>query len=209
MLKHHTFNTTVEGTTRVEAFSDAVYAIIITLLVLELRVPILEVATNQDLLGVLHHLIPEFIAFIFSFFIVAIYWVNHHHFFHNIKRADGKLLWHNNFHLFWMAIVPFTTAFIGKYYESNVAVIVYSINMIMCALSIILMIRYALFSSTLLRADFTEEAKKSEFNRGMRGVYLYVFATLAAFVHVYLAIAILIITPILFVIPRVLPNQEE
>lgn len=206
---HNYTSNSVESTARVEAFTDGVFAIIATLLVLELKVPVVEVASSANLLHGLAELLPEFIAFFFSFFIIAIYWVNHHHFFHNVERADWKLLWYNNFHLFWMATIPFTTAFIGKYYDSVVAVSLYALDMAMCALSFMLMIRYVFFQSDLMEPRFSLAKKKIEYKRGMRGVYLYLFATAAAFIHVYLAIAIFIATPILFVAPRLLSNETQ
>lgn len=204
----HTDNT-IEGTVRVEAFSDGVFAIVATLLVLELRVPILEAATTSDFLRALHELAPELVAFFFSFFIIAIYWVNHHHFFHNLERADWKLLWYNNFFLFWMTTIPFVTAFIGRYYESLVPVALYAADMTMCALSIMLMIRYVFFKSNLLRPGLSHAKRKAEYRRGMWGVYLYLGAMIAAFIHVYLAIGVLIVIPILFVVPRLLSSEAE
>lgn len=87
----------VLSTSRIEAFSDAVIAIIVTLLVLELRVPDLaHHVTSQSTLQALLRLVPEFASFVLSFFIICIFWVNHHQFFHALKRADRKLLWLNN-----------------------------------------------------------------------------------------------------------------
>ena len=160
---HKHSNNSVEDTVRVEAFTDGVFAIVATLLVLELRVPVLEVVTTGGLLHGLAELLPEFVAFFFSFFVIAIYWVNHHHFFHNVARADWKLLWYNNFHLFCMATISFTTAFIGKYYDSAVAVSLYAADMAMCALSIMLMIRYVFFQSDLMEPGFSQAKKKSEY----------------------------------------------
>ena len=205
---HNHTNDAVEDTARVQAFSDGVFSIVATLLVLELKVPIVEVASASNLLHGLGELTPEFLAFFFSFFIIAIYWVNHHHFFHSVARADWKLLWYNNFHLFCMATIPFTTAFIGKYYHSVVAVSLYAADMALCALSIMLMIRYVFFKSDLMHPGYSHAKKKAEFQRGMVGVYVYLAATLAAFVHVYIALAMFIILPIFFVIPRLLSAED-
>ncbi len=207
--KHNHIGNAVEDTVRVETFSDGIYAIVATLLILGLRVPVLETATTANFLAAIKDLLPELTAFIFSFFVVAIFWVNHHHFFHNVQKTDWRLLWYNNFHLFWIATIPFTTALIGRYHTSSVPVAIYAIDMAMAALSIMLMIRYVFFKSNLMYPGFSELRKGSEFKRGMMGVYLYLAATVAAFIHVYIALAIFIITPFLFVVPRLLSNEEE
>src|SRR6185436_4774383 len=101
----------VSGTSRMEAFSDGVTAIVVTLLVFHLAVPKLHDPTSSELWHELGVLTPKFISFAVSFFTVAIFWVNHHHFMHRVTHTDWKLLWLNNLLLFWLTTVPFTTAF--------------------------------------------------------------------------------------------------
>jgi len=173
-----------------------------------LRVPILQIVNSHILLLTLRNLLPEIVAFIISFFIITIYWVNHHYFFHGVERTDWKLLWYNNHHLYWMATIPFTTALIGAYHTQPVAILVYCLDMVMSAVSIMLMIQYVFFHSKLMRLGFSEERKRKEFRRGMLGVYLYIIATLTIFINVYLTLTILIITPILFVVPRLMSGEE-
>ncbi len=209
MTTHSHEDNIVEATNRVEAFSDGVYAVLLTLLILDLRVPVVAIMNSREFVAALMHVWPTFVAFTFSFFTIAIFWVNHHHFFHNIERTDWKLLWYNNVHLFFIALIPFATAFIGKYYTSVVPVALYAIVLMFGGLSMMLMIRYVLFHSNLLYSGFSESKKKSEFKRGMIGVYLYVVAAAAAFVQVYIAIAILVATPILFVVPGLLSGEER
>src|SRR4030081_765001 len=95
-------------TSRLEAFSDGVIAIIVTIMVLELRPPVQP--TVQGLLRVA----PSLLSYLLSFLVVAIMWVNHHHMIHSVRRADARLLWSNNTLLFWMSLVPFVTAFMGN-----------------------------------------------------------------------------------------------
>src|ERR1700684_1540143 len=92
------------GTNRLEAFSDGVIAVIITIMVLELKVP------RDTTLASLRVVAPQFFSYVLSFLLVAIMWVNHHHFLNAARRADGRLLWTNNLLLFWMSLVPFVTA---------------------------------------------------------------------------------------------------
>ena len=96
------------GKTRLEAFSDGVIAIIITIMVLELKVP------HGDDLAALTPLVPVFCAYVLSFIYVGIYWSNHHHLCHAIQRVNGPVLWANLHLLFWLSLFPFTTNWMGE-----------------------------------------------------------------------------------------------
>ena len=101
-------------TSRLEAFSDGVIAIIVTIMVLELRAP------SQPTLPALWKVAPIFISYGLSFLVVAIMWVNHHHLIHAVRQVTARLLWSNLNLLFWMSLVPFVTDFLGKnYHEPN------------------------------------------------------------------------------------------
>src|SRR5581483_7930318 len=106
-------------TTRLEAFSDGVIAIIITIMVLEFRVP--EDHSLQGLLKIW----PVLFSYVLSFITVAIYWVNHHHLIHLAHYADGKILWCNMNLLFWISLFPFATAFLGESHTNRLAVMIY------------------------------------------------------------------------------------
>ena len=113
-------------TNRIEAFSDGVIAVIITIMVLELKVP--RDTTFTALLAVA----PQFLAYVLSFIVVAIMWVNHHHLLHAARHADARLLWSNNNLLFWISLVPFVTAYMGNNYRDPHAVAPYGAVMFMC-----------------------------------------------------------------------------
>lgn len=114
---------------RVEAFSDGVIAIIITIMVLELKVPHGE--SLYDLLA----LLPIFIGYILSFIYVGIYWNNHHHMFQAVQKVNGKILWANTHLLFWLSLVPFTTGWMGEHNMASGPVLLYGVNLLMCALA--------------------------------------------------------------------------
>src|SRR5512135_497848 len=99
---------------RMEAFSDGVIAIIITIMVLELKVP-----HGADL-AALRPLVPVLLSYVLSFVFVGIYWNNHHHLLHVAKRSTGRILWANLYLLFWMSLIPFATGWIGENHESAV-----------------------------------------------------------------------------------------
>lgn len=117
------------GKGRVEAFTDGVVAIIITIMVLELKVP--EGETFSALLPQW----PHFLSYVLSFVNVGLYWNNLHNMFHTVQRVDGRVLWANLNLLFWLSLMPVTTAFMGENHFAPVPVAVYGIDLILCALA--------------------------------------------------------------------------
>lgn len=114
---------------RLEAFSDGVIAIIITIMVLEIKVP--HEATIEALLK----LIPVFISYVISFIYVGIYWNNHHHLFQSVKTVDGKVMWSNLFLLFWLSLIPFASGWMGENHFQDITVPLYGIVLFGCAFS--------------------------------------------------------------------------
>src|SRR5438477_9142576 len=113
---------------RLLAFSDGVVAIIITIMVLELKVP------HEASLGALLPVMPIFLSYVLSFLYIAIYWNNHHHFFHLVHRVDGALLWANMHLLFWLSLVPFATGWMGENNFAPMPTAVYGLALLMPAL---------------------------------------------------------------------------
>jgi uncharacterized membrane protein len=114
---------------RLEAFSDGVLAIIITIMVLEIKVP------SGDSLSELKPLIPVFSSYILSFIYVGIYWNNHHHMMHTVKSVTGDILWANLHLLFWLSLVPFVTGWMGENHFKPVPVALYGIVLLMAAVA--------------------------------------------------------------------------
>src|SRR6476661_2854004 len=115
--------------TRLEAFSDGVFAIIITIMVLELKIP------HTENISDLKPLIPIFISYVLSFIYVGIYWNNHHHLFHFVERVDGKLLWANLHLLFWLSLFPFATGWMGENHFSTWPVALYGVVLLMAGVA--------------------------------------------------------------------------
>ena len=173
-------------TTRLEAFSDGVIAIIITIMVLELKVPAAH--TLAGLLAIW----PVFFSYGLSFLIVANYWINHHHLIHLAKRADAAVLWANLNLLFWLSLVPFSTAYLGDNHGTSLAVSLYGANAAACAVSFYLL-RHSIVCHThddprLTRLHGCMQQK----NR--IGIVIYVLAVGVAWCSPWLAMA-LILTP--------------
>lgn len=124
------------GTSRVEAFSDGVIAII-TIMVLELEIPdITKDATTRSILHHLHEIVPYFIAYIFSFMMIGIFWTNHHHMFHLLEKTDELLLGLNLVFLFCMSLIPFATAMVGANPLLAASSVLYAIIMLTTTLSL-------------------------------------------------------------------------
>ena len=114
-------------TSRMEAFSDGVIAIIITIMVLELHAP------AQPTFAALVKVSPVFLSYALSFLVAAIMWVNHHHLVHAVRSVTARLLWSNLYLLFWMSLVPFVTAFMGTNYREPMAVALYGLDLFLCS----------------------------------------------------------------------------
>jgi len=199
----------IEGTDRIEAFSDGVMAIIMTLLIFELHVPTITDFSLSGAFVALQTIAPKFISFAVSFITIAIFWVNHHHFFSRITHTDWKLLWYNNLLLFWLTIVPFTTAFIGDYPTFPVAVFVYALTLCLAGLSFTLMGQYVFFKSNLLSEAVPISERRREWRRSWLGTGLYGVASILAFVFVQAALVIVAIIPFLFLVPNLLQETPE
>ena len=117
------------GTNRLEAFSDGVLAIIITIMVLEMKVP-----HGADL-GALRQLWPVFLSYVLSFVYLGIYWNNHHHMMHATERVSGSILWANLHLLFWLSLLPFTTGWMGENHFARWPTALYGVNLLCCAIA--------------------------------------------------------------------------
>jgi uncharacterized membrane protein len=179
------------GKNRVEAFSDGVIAVIITIMVLEMKVP--HGAQPSDLAP----LLPVFLSYVLSFVYVGIYWGNHHHLFHLVKHVDGRVLWANNHLLFWLSLVPFSTGWMGENHFATWPTVLYGINLLMAGAAYDVMVR------ALRRANPGEQwsghAKLS--GKRIMSVVFYLAAIPLAFVHVALADALFIVVAIMWLIP--------
>ena len=181
-------------TSRLEAFSDGVIAVIITIMVLELKAP--HTGKLEDLLKVG----PSLLVYALSFAQVAIMWVNHHHFMEKARRADAALLWSNNLLLFWMSLIPFATAYLGENCHEPLAVAVYgAVLLFACA-------AFLLVQSALGMQNANDEARRVEFRRlnhkATFSLCCYAASVALAFVSVNASYAIFVIIPLLYFWPE-------
>jgi uncharacterized membrane protein len=156
---------------RIEAFSDGVMAIIITIMVLELKVP------HGVELSALFQLFPIFISYCLSFVYVGIYWNNHHHMFKAVHKVNGAALWANLVLLFWLSLLPFTTGWMGENHFARWPVTVYGINLLLCALA------YFVLQSVLIRHQGDDDVLARAIGRDIKGklsALLYILGCAAA-----------------------------
>jgi uncharacterized membrane protein len=180
------------GVARLEAFSDGVFAIVITLLVLELHVP--QAHSSGELVQGLMNLLPKFACFVVSFVYITIYWINHHQLFHMLKKTNRGLFWLNSLFLMCLTFIPFPTALIGSYPNEPASVIFYGFAMMACAVSFVLMKIYMISGEPLV--DASEGRPPIVFL--VAGPLLYLVAVFLALVDVKLSILIYVLIPIIY-----------
>ena len=177
---------------RVEAFSDGVIAIIITIMVLEMKVP-----HGHDL-AALQPMIPVFLCYVLSFANIGLYWNNHHHMFHAVKHVGGWVLWANLHLLFWMSLVPFTTGFMGENNFETVPVALYGFNLMMCAIAYTLLV-FALLAVHGHGSDFARALGSD--TKGKISLGIYALAIPMAFVSSWIALALIAIVALTWIVP--------
>jgi uncharacterized membrane protein len=182
------------STNRIEAFSDGVIAVIITIMVLELKVP--RDTTLTSLLSIL----PQFLAYLLSFLVVAIMWVNHHHLLHAARRADARLLWSNNILLFWMSLVPFVTAYMGNNHRDPRAVALYGLVMFCCG-SAFSILRSAISAHHRDNEDVVLYHRRTQ-TKNLFSVALYAASIPSAFVDVRISFAIFAFVALSYFLPE-------
>jgi uncharacterized membrane protein len=177
---------------RVEAFSDGVLAIIITIMVLELRAP--EGSALNDLapLG------PKFLAYALSFAYIGIYWNNHHHLFHAVRTVSGRVLWANLHLLFWLSLIPFTTAWMGEHQFAAVPVAVYGLDLLLAAFAYYVLVRALIAApgQTHSLADAVGNDAK-----GKLSIVPYAVATPLALVLPLVAFGLYVVVAIVWIVP--------
>ena len=180
------------GKNRMEAFSDGVIAIIITIMVLEMKVP------HGDQLVSLKPLIPVFISYVLSFTYIAIYWNNHHHLLHTIQQVNGPTLWANMHLLFWLSLTPFVTGWMGENHFHRIPVALYGVVLLMAGVAyynlVRVLVKYQGKNSTLAKAIGKDI-------KGKISVIAYAAAIPLAFVNEWIAMTIYFAVAAMWFVP--------
>jgi len=179
-------------TGRLEAFSDGVLAIIITIMVLEMKVP-----HGTDFAALLP-LIPVFLSYVLSFIYLGIYWNNHHHMMHAMHRVSGPLLWANLHLLFWLSLIPFVTGWMGENHFARAPVALYGVVLLLAAVAYTIMVRAA------LRIEGPDSALARAIGRDRKGnisMALYVIGIIASFFGPWMAGTAYVAVALIWLIP--------
>jgi uncharacterized membrane protein len=187
---------------RLEGFSDGVIAIIITLMVLEIRIPKIDVRlSSRDALHHLFPIIPQLVAYALSFVMLGVLWVNHHQFFRQCKFIDRPIMWYNLNLLLWMCLIPIPTAFLGTNFQMPLAAVLYGSIMFMCAVSFAFMREYV-FRHPEVLIEHISIAHKRKLRLKIRiSMALYLISIFASFLSVYISYAIFILVPSMYFMP--------
>ena len=192
------------GKSRLEAFSDGVLAIIITIMVLELHVP------QGDTLAALHNLVPIFLNYGLSFIYVGIYWNNHHHLLNTVNRISGGILWANLHLLFWLSLLPFVTGWMGENHRAAMPVALYGVVLLLAAAA------YSILEWSIIRANGKTSLLAQALGRDFKGkisLVVYALGIGLAFVLPWAAQILYAAVALMWLIPdrrieRVLPMGQ-
>ena len=177
---------------RLEAFSDGVLAIIITIMVLELKVP------HSVELAALRPLLPVFLSYVLSFVYVGIYWNNHHHLFHATKNVSGSILWANMHLLFWLSLFPFTSGWMGENHLASIPTAVYGFVLLMAAIA------YYVLQCAIINQQGRDSLLASAIGEDWKGKLspvLYFIAIPLAFVSPWIASGLYVFVALIWFIP--------
>lgn len=180
------------GTNRLEAFSDGVMAIIITIMVLEMKVP------HSHQLEALNPILPVFLSYVLSYVYVGIYWANHHHLLHSAKRVSGPILWANLHLLFWLSLFPFATGWVGENHFAAIPTAAYGCVLLMAAIA------YWVLQRAIIARQGRESALAAAIGRDWKGKLspvLYLLAIPLAFINTSFSHGIYILVALLWLIP--------
>ena len=181
-------------TGRLEAFTDAVIAIVITILVLELNVP--HEPDLEALRGV--GVVPAFLTYVLSFVYLGIYWNNHHHMMVLTDRVNGKILWANLHLLFWLSLVPFTTAWMGENDFAEVPTAFYGADLLLAAIA------YFILQTAIIAEEGPDSRLRAAIGRDLKGKVsplLYLAAIPLAFVSPWIALAVYVSVALIWLVP--------
>jgi uncharacterized membrane protein len=177
---------------RLEAFSDGVIAILITIMVLELKVP-----EGSDWAS-LRPLVPVLLSYVLSFIYLGIYWANHHHLLQLVQRVDGKVLWANLHLLFWLSLIPFVTAWADEQFFAPIPTAAYGVVLLLASLAWMILLRTLLL---LQGRDSTLEKAMGRDAKGKISSALYLVAIGLAFVVTWVATAIYVLVALIWLVP--------
>lgn len=204
------------STVRLETFSDCVIAIIITIMILELKLPNLDrhTASATQILSYLHGLLPYFITYAFSYMMIGIFWTNHHHMFFLLENTDETLLWQNFLFMFMLSLIPFATAIVGTNPFIPLSPAIYGLVMLLTTGSFVMMRSYSIRKG-LIHKDKNRDIRRKIYKvslrartKGMIGALVYFASIPLAYINVYIAYFLFIIPALIFFVPEGIDSEK-
>ncbi len=197
-------------TTRLENFSDGVFAIILTLLAFQFKVP--KFSSDLNLTQNFYELLkiaPYLLGFIFSFFFIAVFWVNHHHLYHAVKEANSALLWYNIYFLFWITMLPFAIAMVGDHPVVPLAAVSLGFVLFMAYVAAYLLLRYSYVKSKLVDETLSYDTIDRGLTKNITAFVITFLGILIAFKWVYISYCIYFTVLIIFIIPLKMEKRRR
>jgi uncharacterized membrane protein len=196
------------GKSRIESFSDGVIAIIITLMILNVKVPdITGEMTSGRVWGEIVYAFPQLAAYVLSFILLGVYWVNHHHFFHALRTTDRNILWWNLNLLFWLSLIPLPTYFLAQHPFRAEATALYGFHVLAASVSFIQMGRYARLKN-LMHHNLSGRRRRRLTRMNRLSIALYLISIFAGYISVYISYIIFIFVPAMYFLPQKIVLEE-
>lgn len=181
---------------RIVNLSDGVFSIVMTLLVLDIKIPSAsQVSSSAELIRHLYQLLPKFQYYFITFIVIGIFWVGHHYQFHFIKKSDNKLIWMNIFFLMFITLLPFTTYMLGEYPHIRIAAVIYAVNMLISGLLIYFNWQYAASECQLTDCRMDREMIGYISQKNKYTAYIFLTAVILAFFNFQISFALYAIIP--------------
>ena len=185
---------------RLEAFSDGVIAIIITLLVLEIKVPHISGEVNsQKIVEALISIGPKFFSWVLSFFMLLIMWINHHRIFNELENTDNNILWLKGVLLFFMSFVPFPTAFMGDYFTQPMSTFFFGICLMLVGIAFYFLRAYLVKKPQLFKKEVDLTHQKNLATKTLLGPALYFLGAISSFFNIIIAYVIYVAVPVYYI----------
>jgi uncharacterized membrane protein len=195
---------------RLEAFSDGVIAIVMTLLILEIKIPHVSMANGEaELIAAIWEQLPKFLSYFLSFVILAMWWIVHHQLFHSIQKIDVKVLWLNNLFLMWLCLIPFPTALIGEYHSTRTAAFLYGAVTTLAAATFFCMRWYVSVKAKLIDPCVPHEAISRAIRRSLIAPISSGIAMIIAVFTPSIALGIYAVVAIYFACPTTLGRTNK
>jgi uncharacterized membrane protein len=196
---------------RIEAFSDGVMAIVVTILVLEMKVPDVHLASDVGgaLAEKLIESIPKILSYVVSFLVLAVWWVAHHQLIHLLKKSDRGVLWLNSLFLMFLALIPWPTAIIGEYPMQRVSVMLYGGIGILTGASFFMLRWYITRKTSTLCHEIPQELRDRGLRRGLISPMIYAVSMALCFVHPAISLVGFALVPFFYFVPGVLDRHSR